>query len=65
MVKRNQRPLPATPPRGKPETKPNWPQERHSGEGSASALETLHKLEKRRIAGQPQDPPDTDTGVAD
>jgi hypothetical protein len=31
------------------ETKPVTPSERHSGEGSASALETLQKLEKRRF----------------
>jgi hypothetical protein len=31
------------------------PLERHSGEGSASALETLQKLEKRRTAAKPSD----------
>lgn len=35
---------------------PAWPAERHSGEGSASALETLQKLEKRRVASRPNDP---------
>ena len=42
---------------------PPWPAERHSGEGSASALETLQKLEKRRVDSQPADPPrDEDKG---
>jgi hypothetical protein len=39
-----------------PETRPVSPLERHSGEGSASALETLQKLEKRRTAAKPSDP---------
>jgi hypothetical protein len=39
-----------------PEVRPAWPAERHSGEGSASALETLQKLEKRRVAARPADP---------
>lgn len=56
MVKRSQRPGPAKPAR-QPEPKPAPGVERHSGEGSASALETLHKLEKRRIARSPE-PPD-------
>ena len=41
---------------GKQETKPVWPLERHSGEGSASALETLQKLERRRVSSQPAEP---------
>lgn len=45
-MKRNQRPA-AKPLRAKPESKAAWP-ESHSGEGSASALETLQKLESRR-----------------
>jgi len=40
----------------KQEPKPVWPNERHSGEGSASALETLQKLERRRVAAKPADP---------
>lgn len=50
MAKRKQRGSP-TPPRTRPEPKSAWPQERHSGEGSASALETLQKLESRRQLG--------------
>lgn len=58
MVKRSQRAGPAKPAR-KPEPKPAWgAMERHSGEGSASALETLQKLEKRRMPRAPSDPPD-------
>jgi hypothetical protein len=30
-----------------------WPADRHSGEGSASALEVLQKLEKRRVFHRP------------
>jgi hypothetical protein len=58
-VKRTQRTGPARPGR-KQEPKPAWPAERHSGEGSASALETLQKLEKRRGAARPGDPPPDD-----
>jgi hypothetical protein len=54
-VKRTQRMGPSRPPR-KPEAKPAWPIERHSGEGSASALEILQKLEKRRTVAKPQEP---------
>lgn len=44
-----------------PEPKPAWPAERHSGEGSASALETLQKLEsRRRLPPQPADTSDTE-----
>jgi hypothetical protein len=52
VVKRTQRARPP-PARTKQEAKPAWPAERHSGEGSASALETLQKLEQRRVAGKP------------
>jgi hypothetical protein len=49
---------------GKParqqEPKPVWPNERHSGEGAASALEILQKLEKRRGASKPNDPQEND-----
>jgi hypothetical protein len=55
VVKRTQRGGPAKAAR-KQEPK-QWPIERHSGEGSASALETLQKLEKRRVAAKPGDPP--------
>jgi hypothetical protein len=44
------------PARALPEVKPAWPTERHSGEGSASALETLQKLEsRRRLPARPAD----------
>lgn len=55
-MKRTQRSGPSKPDR-KEEAPPAWPVERHSGEGSASALETLQKLEKRRVADKPADPP--------
>jgi hypothetical protein len=58
-LKRTPRSWPARPaPTAEP--KPAWPAERHSGEGSASALETLQKLEKRRGAARPGDPPQDD-----
>lgn len=57
MAKRTQRPGAGKPAR-KQEPKPVWPIERHSGEGSASALETLQKLEKHRGASRPRDPHD-------
>jgi hypothetical protein len=56
VVKRTQRGGPAKAAR-KQEPKQQWPIERHSGEGSASALETLQKLEKHRVAAKPGDPP--------
>jgi len=55
VVKRSQRPAPSQPARKK-ETKPVRPIERHSGEGSASALETLQKLEKRRVIARLAEP---------
>jgi hypothetical protein len=55
LVKRTPRAGPGKPAR-KQEPKPQWPLERHSGEGSASALETLQKLEKRRVAAKPHEP---------
>lgn len=55
MVKRSQRAGPPKPVR-QPEPKPQWT-ETHSGEGSASALETLQKLEKRRVARTLPEPP--------
>jgi hypothetical protein len=55
VVKRVQRPSPPRP-AGKEESRPTWPPERHSGEGSASALETLQKLEKNRAARKPAEP---------
>lgn len=54
-VKKTQKPGPARASR-KQEAKPVWTMERHSGEGSASALETLQKLEKKRSAARPADP---------
>lgn len=53
-MKRNQRAGPR-PPR-KPDPRPPWPVERHSGEGAASALEILQRLEQRRVAGKPAEP---------
>ena len=46
-VTRTQRTGPAKPTR-EPPPGPAWPSERHSGEGSASALEILQKLEQQR-----------------
>jgi hypothetical protein len=49
------------PGRPQPEPKPAWPTDRHSGEGSASALEMLQKLEsRRRLPPQPADARDPD-----
>ena len=62
QVKRTQRAGP--PPVRNSEPKPSWPLERHSGEGAASALEMLQKLEKRRVADQPAEPPSGDDGDA-
>lgn len=56
MVKRTQPRAGPSRPARKQEPKPAWPVERHSGEGSASALETLQKLERRRVSSQPADP---------
>lgn len=39
-----------------PKTKPAWPRDQHSGEGSASALESLRRLEDSRK--EPERPPD-------
>jgi hypothetical protein len=57
VAKRTQRAGPP-PSRKQQAAKPAWPPERHSGEGSASALETLQKLEKRRDQGRPAEPVD-------
>jgi hypothetical protein len=57
VVKRAARPAPARP-AGKKDPKPPWPAERHSGEGAASVLESLQKLEKSRVAGKPAEPKD-------
>ncbi|HSV83456.1 MAG TPA: hypothetical protein VLK85_30020 [Ramlibacter sp.] len=57
MTKRVQRAA-AKPPRARPDPKPMWPSERHSGEGSASALEALQKLERQRRLPRPRDPDD-------
>lgn len=59
-MKRSQRAGPSRPAGAPQESKPGWPLERHSGEGSASALETLQKLESHRLPTQPGDPPVTD-----
>lgn len=55
-MKRTQRAGPPRPAGAPQESKPGWPQERHSGEGSASALETLQKLESHRLPTRPGDP---------
>ena len=55
MAKRTQR-AGAKPAPARQEPKPVAPLERHSGEGSASALETLQKLESRRRLPRPADP---------
>jgi len=55
VVKRNRNPVSPKSAR-KEEVRPVMPTERHSGEGSASALETLQKLERGRIAARPLDP---------
>lgn len=57
LSKRIRRPAPSRPGR-KEEPKPAWGSESHSGEGSASALETLRKLEQSRKANRPADPRD-------
>jgi hypothetical protein len=57
---------PPVPPARTDAARPAWPTERHSGEGSASALETLQKLEKRRSAARPADNrPDDDAPSKD
>jgi hypothetical protein len=55
VTKRSQRAEPSRPTR-KQEKKPVWPTERHSGEGSASALEILQKIEKGRTIARPTEP---------
>jgi hypothetical protein len=57
-------PLQAAPPKVRPpqQTRTAWATERHSGEGAASALETLQKMEKRRVAGRPADPQGEEPG---
>jgi hypothetical protein len=56
VVKRAQRIVPVKPVR-KEEPKPSaWPTELHSGEGAASVMDTLQKMEKRRGAAKPRDP---------
>lgn len=44
-----------TPPPRETESQPAWTPERHSGEGSASALETLHRLEGGRDSSRLRD----------
>jgi hypothetical protein len=58
VPKRTQR---AKPQPTRQEPKPAAPLDRHSGEGAASALETLQKLEsRRRLPAHPADPPSED-----
>lgn len=55
-MKRTQRSGTPRPGRNEPEARPGAALERHSGEGSASALETLQKLEiNRRLPASPTD----------
>lgn len=62
MTKRTSRAGLPKPGRIKTEPKPAWPAERHSGEGSASALETLQKLEsRRRLPAKPESHLEDDT----
>lgn len=61
-MKRTQQRAASARPARKQEPKPVWPIERHSGEGSASALETLQKLERRRVSSLPADPHPDDLG---
>jgi hypothetical protein len=51
VVKSAGRPA-ARPAEADAEIQPAWPAEQHSGEGSASALESLQKMEIRRVASQ-------------
>jgi hypothetical protein len=61
VVKRTERPG-ARPAQAEADNKPAWPAEQHSGEGSASALESLQKMEIRRVASQaaPEPAPSAD-----
>jgi hypothetical protein len=56
LANRKERPATGKPTKTKRDNKPAWPVERHSGEGSASALETLRKLETRDDLQRPRDP---------
>jgi hypothetical protein len=55
VAKRNTKAAP-TKARLPPETKLAWSNERHSGEGAASALATLQKMEKSRTVSRPTEP---------
>jgi hypothetical protein len=55
LVNRRNRPA-GKPAKAKADAKPAWPAETHSGEGSASALELLRKLEHRDKLQRPRDP---------
>jgi len=63
VPKRHAKPQP-TPSRQPPGQKPAWTPEGNSGEGAASALAILQKLEKRRGAGQPANRHSDDDPVA-
>lgn len=52
MVTRTERPGARPANEAEFETKPSRPHEQHSGEGSASALESLQKMESHRVASQ-------------
>jgi len=56
VVNRKERPVSGKPAKPRREGKPALPPERHSGEGSASALETLRRLENRQRWPRPSDP---------
>jgi hypothetical protein len=51
-VKRKSTPRPTKPPRARADARPAPSADRHSGEGSASALETLQRIERRRQIGK-------------
>lgn len=59
MAKRTQRARVRPGRKTEPE-RPAWPVQGHSGEGSASALAVLQKLEKGRDARRPAEPPPED-----
>lgn len=54
MGQRTRRLVPAGP-EGPEESRPPFPAQGHSGEGSASAMEILQKLEDQRVASLPTD----------
>ncbi len=55
----------ARPAEAEPESLPSSPQDQHSGEGSASALESLQKMESLRAASQAAPEPAPPKGEPD